>query len=324
MANPSQPPQPDAPGDLTPLTSVNARRSRMLGFVIGLILLLAAGAAITFQRDALTIAFSSLRSAPPGMLALALLAPILSIALASVTFWVLTTRYGKVGRAEMFALIGSAWLMNFLPMWPGMIGRLAYHKTVNGIPVRDSAKAIIWANLLSLFAAITLLATVAVGLMFFGGSDLGLALLACAPIPLLLLAGVYARAKRPEPDPEVWRIVIALAVRIVELHVQALRSWVCFSLVGAPIGWGGALAIASVSGLAGAVNIAPNGLGVREWVVGLVAPALPTSLTLRGDLRLAQGLSADLVNRSAEVVVAIPVGLSCAAWLARRARAQRS
>lgn len=321
MASESQ--APDPPIDSTPLTSINARRSRLLGFLIGLILLAAAGAAITFQRDALGAAFTSLRSAPIGTLALTLLAPLVSVSLASVTFWVLTTRYGVVGRGEMFALIGSAWLMNYLPMWPGMIGRLAYHKSVNGIPVRDSAKAIIWANLLNLIAAIILLTMVAAGFTIFRASHYGITILALAPIPLLLAAGAYARAKRPEPDPEVWRLLVALAVRVLELHTHALRSYLCFSLVGAPIGWGGALAIASVAGLAGAINIAPNGLGVREWVVGLVAPLLPIGLTLRGDLRLAQGLSADLVNRAAEVVVAIPVGLLCAAWLARRTRENR-
>lgn len=322
MASADTSPTPETQS--TPLTSVGVRRSRLLGFLIGLGLLCAAGAALLLHRDALSSAIDALRSASPGMFALALAGPLVSVALASVTFWVLTTRYGAVGRGEMFALIGSAWLMNYLPLWPGMIGRLAYHKSVNGIAVRDSAKAIIWANLLNLIAAMCLLGMVVVGLAIFGAEHIGLAALAMAPAPLLLAAGAYARIKRPEPDPEVWRILVALGVRVVELHVHALRTFVCFSLVGAPIGWGGALAIASVSGLAGAINIAPNGLGVREWVVGLVAPALPVSLTLRGDLRLTQGLSADLVNRAAEVVVAIPVGLTCAAWLARRARASQA
>ncbi len=322
MAPPEESPKLETDG--SPLTSVDARRARLLGSLIGVVLLAAAVAAIVMQRDALTGALDSLRAASPGLLLLALMAPIVNVALASVTFWVLTTRYGHVGKGEMFALIGSAWLLNYLPFWPGMIGRLAYHKNVNRIAVRDAAKAIIWANVLNLIAAITLALLVATGSLFFAGDHVGLALLVIAPAPVLLVIGAYARAKRPEPDPEVWRIIVALAIRIVELHIHALRSFVCFTLVGVPIGWGGALAIASVSGLAGAINIAPNGLGVREWVVGIAAPIVPAGLTLRSDLRITQGLSADLVNRAAEVLVAVPVGLACAAWLSRRVRAMHT
>lgn len=302
------------------LSSRATRRARLMGTVVGLLLVGGAVFAVFTRRDALSGGVSALGAAPVWAIALGAALPILSVLLASVTFWILTTRYGRVGRGEMFALIGSAWLLNYLPMWPGMIGRLTYHKAVNGIPVRDAAKAIIWANALNLLGAAALLCAVGLGAAFFNGDDAGFLLLALAPAPVVMGLAAYARAKRPAPDPEVWRVLAALAVRYVELHVHALRAYVCFALVGAPIAWGGALAIACCAGLAAAVNLAPNGLGVREWVVGLVAPALPTSLTRRADLHLAQGLSADLVNRALEVIVAIPVGLACAAWLAQRIR----
>lgn len=300
--------------------SFNARswRARLAGFGIGVALVAAAGWVILSRREVLLDSWESIRSAPWWALALAASLPVVSVALSSATFWVLTTRYGRVGRVEMFALIGSAWLLNYLPMWPGMLGRLAYHKRMNGIAVNDSIKAILWANGLSLLAAITLAALVGIGAALFAGDDARLSALTAAPVVLLGIAGVHAHRTRPAPDREAWRVPVALSIRLVELHVHAARNHVCFGLVGAPISWGAALAIAAAAGLASGVNIAPNGLGVREWVVGLVAPALPAGLTMRSDLRLAQGLSADLANRTIEVMVAVPLGLLCAAWLARK------
>ncbi len=305
------------------LTGVGVRRARVIGFVIGLALVGAAGWVIVARREAVSGSWDSIRGASWVSLGIAGVLPVVSVGLSAATFWILTTRYGRVGRVEMFALIGSAWLLNYLPLWPGMIGRLTYHTRVNGIAVRDSAKAILWANALNLLAALGLAGCVAVGAMFFAGGDARFAALTVTPVVVLAIAGVYAHRAKPAPDPEVWRLLAALSIRLVELHVHAARSFVCFGLVGAPIAWGGALAIASATGLASAVNVAPNGLGVREWVVGLVAPALPAGLSLRGDLRLAQGLSADLVNRAIEAMVAVPLGLLCAAWLARRRRLAR-
>ena len=51
-----------------------------------------------------------------------------------------------------------------------------------------------------------------------------------------------------------------------------------------------------------------NGLGVREWAVGLTASR---------QVAAAVGLTADLVNRAAELIVAIPLGLAAWVWLTR-------
>ena len=56
-----------------------------------------------------------------------------------------------------------------------------------------------------------------------------------------------------------------------------------------------------------------------KWAVGLTATSLPPELFASGGSR-ATGLTADVVNRAAELVIAIPLGLACCAWLVRRAR----
>ncbi|MHC4784997.1 MAG: hypothetical protein ACYTE6_03445, partial [Planctomycetota bacterium] len=56
-----------------------------------------------------------------------------------------------------------------------------------------------------------------------------------------------------------------------------------------------------------------NGLGLREWAVGLAAPLLTPYV-------LGLGLAAELLNRAAELVVIVILGLGGIAWLTLRAR----
>jgi hypothetical protein len=56
---------------------------------------------------------------------------------------------------------------------------------------------------------------------------------------------------------------------------------------------------------------------VREWGVGLAFPLF------QRDAARAIGLTGDLLNRSAEVLTAVPVGLVCMAILARQRRARK-
>jgi hypothetical protein len=54
-----------------------------------------------------------------------------------------------------------------------------------------------------------------------------------------------------------------------------------------------------------------NGLGVREWVTGLLAPSLAGVAT-------PDALAAELLNRAVEVLLVVPAGLACTPTLARR------
>jgi len=74
------------------------------------------------------------------------------------------------------------------------------------------------------------------------------------------------------------------------------------------------VALAIVSQIAMLVPIAGNGLGLREWAIGLTAASL-TGLDPQA------GLAADLVNRAVEVLVAVPVGLLSARVVSRRLKA---
>ena len=261
-----------------------------------------------------------LRAAPPlrlaALLALVAATPLLS----GVMFYLLTRRCGVVGIGEMCWLITSAWLLNFLPLNPGMFGRIAYHRAVNHIPIRASATTIIWATVLSVIAAAILLVLVVLGeLLLHFNVGAQVALTASGVVPIALLAW-HARRARPKPDPEVWRLVAALAVRYVELHLWGARLWLAFDLVGKPIAFSGALVLAAAATVVSLFPLAPNGLGVREWVVGLLAPLLPIAMVGGAAMSTAAGLEADLLHRAAEIIVAIPMGLVASMWVAGRVR----
>jgi len=294
------------------------RALRLAGFILGLALVCAAGVAVASRGDALRAALSSARSAPALLLVLALALPLASLALTSSAQWLLIERHGRVPAPEMLALTASSWLLNFLPLWPGMFGRLAYLKAMRGIALRDSATTVLWANALSVIGTFGLLAVLTVLASFFGGDDPRLAVGAAAPAAILLALAVYARLVRPRPDPEVWRLIAVVGFRVLDLHVWAARYAVALAIVGAPVGWGAALALACIGAVATSIPLSPGGLGVREWAVGLTAPLLPAALTLQTGLGMHAGLSADLLNRAVEIFLAVPLGLAASAWLAKR------
>jgi hypothetical protein len=244
-------------------------------------------------------AWQSVRGAPPWRLALFVTLPLLSWVFTSILFVVLTRRHGRVGLREMLALIGSSWLLNYLPMRPGLLGRVAYHKAVNGIAVRHSAGTIVWAVVCTVVAAAAM-AAFAFALPR-AGSPAPLAMGLAVPLLICGAAAWWLRAR--DAAGLAWRLVAALGLRYADLLVQTGRYLLAFSLIGKPIGVSDAVTICAA---AQAAQVSPVVFGVREWIVGVFSGAVET------------GLKADLLNRAAEVAVALPVGLVASWWLWRR------
>lgn len=281
------------------------------GFVAGLILLAAAVWAVASQDISgvwHAVATRARWVALVGVLALA------DWLLMSEVFHVLMKPYGVVSRREMRALIGASWLLNYLPMRPGLLGRVAYHKAVNGIAVADSAR-VVAANIGCGFVAMGLGVLVALAPRIFGAPGAAVTV-AAALAPAVLIAAPLAAGLLRRPHLSSWGL--AALLRYVDLWVWAARYFTIFRVLGHEIDPGQALAVAVVSQAAGLVPLFGNGLGLREWAVGLTAASLPVWMSGSGDLGREAGLAADLVNRAAEVAAAVPVGLAGAWWLARR------
>ena len=291
------------------------------GFIVGLLLVAGAIWALRGNTDGFRGAWERTIQrwwSLPVLLGL----PLLNWALVSATFYVLTKRDAqrrpRVSLGEMSALIGASALANYLPLKPGLLGRVAYHKSVNAIPVVESA-GVIFANVMSGCSACVLVLGVGVtGVAAQRGMG-AWGLLATMSLPALACALVAWRSDNRDSRRARWSLAILL--RYLDTLVWAVRYVVVFELVGLHISPAQAALFAGVSNVASLVPIAGNGLGLREWAIGLVAPLLPGWL-IAGGTRAAtsDGLTADLINRLSELVVTIPLGIACGVWVARRMR----
>ena len=295
------------PGRESPAT----RTRRIVGAAVAAALLGAAAWAVWSQRPVLDEALLALRDAPAVLVVGALALPLLSWLATSLTFWLLSRRYARVPAGDMFLLIGTAWLLNHLPFRPGMIGRVAFHKKYHGMAVRDSVRVMISAMALS-GVSLAMLLAVALAVARVEQTVMQVACLA-APTAVAGLAAGLARAA----GMSWWREAAALAVRSLDMLGWVGRYAIVFALVGESPSIERVVVVAAVCQAAMVVPITGNGLGLREWAVGLTFAALATGMR---EQAAAIGLAADLVNRAAETLLAVPVGLGCSWGVARVVR----
>ena len=285
------------PPEASPLDRTQRKVLRRIGTVASVVLVVGALAAIARNQaivDSLSRALASPRWDALAVLAATVVA---QQVLTSTTFWMLMRRHGPVGWGEMNALIASSTLANYIPLQAGSIGRLAYHKVVHGIPVKTSLVVILVAMGL---VAMSLVALTVVGL-WISRTSASWWWVSAAPLawaPLLAWPGT--------------RVVgTCLVLRTIELLVVAVQSWAAFRLSGWDIE---PLTAVGVAVVAGAANLTPfigNGLGVREWAVGLAAPLL-------GGYETDAGLAAQLTGRAVDAAMAVAMGGPAIAWIASR------
>jgi len=292
------------------------RRRAIIGSIIGLTLVVAAIVAVALRRDELAGAWDALVVAPAWMVALALASPLLNLVFVSLALWIITAKHGPVRPAEMLALVSGAWLLNYLPMRPGMFGRIAYHRKFNNISLSTSAALLVLSMGLTA-TAIALLVVLGLALRWTDSLGVEIAIIAGTGGAIGLGALILGQTKGP------WRIAAAIFLRYLDTLVWVARYWLVFHMVGHALSFEQACAIAAVSQAATAIPISGNGLGLREWAVGLSMAALPSWFMqpgATGAQATALGLAGDLVNRGVEMTIAVPVGLIGMAWVANRLR----
>lgn len=303
----------DAPSAASHTSLSRARtRRRLIGFALAALLFAAAVVVMFRSADTFPAAFAAARAADPLLWVILLTLPAINCALSGESFLVLTCRTHAVPRRDMHALIASAWLLNFLPLRPGLVGRVAIHKVVHQIPVRDSARIVIE----SIAVSATALAILAIALVLIPvlGTLPLMVLLTLAPG--LYLAHVFALGEGTSSLRS--RVMLAaLGLRLLDSAVWSLRYLLVFRIVGHPIDPTQAFAIAVVAQIAMLIPLAGNGLGLREWAVGLLAAFLPGWFAdTTSPMSIA--LAADMLNRATEILVALPVGLAGSAYAALR------
>lgn len=321
------PTNPPASADRSPRAGSRALR-RGLYAIIGLLLLGAAIVAVVRSGPAAGEALRAAQSAPAWMIALACLLPLVNLAAVSLSFSLPTSRYGQVGIGEMFALISGAWLLNMLPLGPGKIGRIAYHKTINHIPVRASI-LVLFQVLACNIAAMALVLGCVLAASRAGLSSHSLVPALAAPLAILIGAAAAMRllpAHSALRRTRAWIWPATIALRYVDLAAWTARYSVGFAALGKPM----TLLDSTVVALASeAAMLSPVQVGLREWVVGLVSGALDAGGgwggVAGGGSRLAdvsQGLLVDLINRGIELLILGPIGLISVLWVLRRLRSR--
>lgn len=308
-----------APADVwaSPIHRTRRRRLKFAGTIAGALLILAAVVVVVTRSGELHRALAALAAPSPLALAALAVAIVGSTLLTTLVLLVLIRRFGHVRFGEMLRLVCASTLGNFLPLQPGLAGRVAYHHLVNRIPVKSSVLSIAEATLVS--AVATALLVLSIWLVHRGVppvvADAGASSAPPpAPLPawwLPTLAGLIALPLLPWP--KLRPFALALAARWLDLLLWALRAWACFALVGADITPRDALAFACVALAANMVPFIGNGLGVREWAVGLLATPL-------AGVPVEAGLAAELVGRAAELLFFVPAGLASARGIMRRLR----
>lgn len=291
----------------------NSRRSNLIrraGFVVGVVLLGAAIVYLIANPSELESFYDEMKNAPAWAIGVVLLGPILNWVFVSQCLWALNRRHGQVGRAEMLALVGSAWLLNHLPMRPGLVGRIGYHAKVNQIKVRDSVEASVWSLVHAIIAN-----GIGLGLALLIDPGVGIAqiaLILSLPVFVLIVAALLAETK----SDQLGLMIRGLMWRYADLLVWMLRYAAAFAMLGIEITPIQIVLITAVSQAAQVIPITGGGIGFREWGVGIAATMSKGNVAI--DMPTAIG--ADLINRVAETIIVVPLGLVCTAIVTRRFR----
>src|ERR1051325_3569231 len=125
-------------------------RWRWLGFMVSAVLIVAAAWAIRGQWTALSNVGDVVREGHWWLVAAGIGLPALNWLLSGGIFYILMRPRGwemasrrEVPLGEMMLLIGSAWLLHYLPLSPGLLGRVAYHRAVHRVPVTASVRVLV-------------------------------------------------------------------------------------------------------------------------------------------------------------------------------------
>jgi hypothetical protein len=264
------------------------------------------------------------------LLALVAVVIVSAVVIPGLQFWLVTRPFVSTTPLSvpiMQALLAASSLLNYTPVKAGLIGRVGYLRQYHGVGFRAAVLTHVLIG--AIFAAavvITLLTTVWRGVFdawWWVIAAAGLALSALLAAPLLraslpLSMPVDSRMR----DSLYWAgryLFVCLLVQVAALFAAALRWWLVFRMLGHPISIADAWLAAIVHMFS--VMLGPaNGLGLREWLIGIAGQRGWLSDTLGSDIGV--GLTAALADRAVEAVVLIICGL-IGLWFLRRKTRER-
>ena len=286
------------------MTPQAKRAARAIGFVVGVVLV--GAALIAIVRSAPTLdQLRAVIARPDGwLIAWAVAATVGNLIGASGMFYALVRPFGQITFFEMGKLIAASSVLNYLPMRPGLVGRVVHQEVVNRIPMRRSVLSIVEAAVICAFTVFWL--ALAVAMIRFTSTRVIGGVVAALPIFCGL---AYAMPQEMRSR----RFFEAIFWRWMDLLLWTVRYAVVFEMLGIDLNLESAAAAACIAGAANMIPFIGNGLGVREWAIGLAGPALATWTT-------DTGLAAELLNRCLDLIVVAPIGIGVMPGIAKRIR----
>lgn len=226
--------------------------------------------------------------------------------LAVTMFWVVTRSFDTkppVRWVNMLDLLCASAVVNYLPLRPGLLARAAYLKIYHQLPWIQSAQS------LGIIASMSLLLSLgAFGVVMLSGEGIRWAVAIGCVCFIMTVSGSLAKCLFGRPMFGAWSWVL---IKLADLLVTAGRLWLAFGVVGAPIGWDMAIACGGAGMIVSMLGFTPNGLGIREWAVGISAMGLTPTIGTAG-------LAAAVLDRAIEAMVLLPWGGWSIARLSRQ------
>jgi hypothetical protein len=245
------------------------------------------------------------------------------VVLPGVQFW-LVTRPFVTGRSlslvTMEALVAAGSLLNYAPLKAGLFGRVAYLKHLHGVGYR--AAILTHAVIVVVFVSSSLLTTLitiwrgSFDIVWWLTSLIGLGVLAGITAPILRAAIPSSMNMDPRLCGSLSSLVTYLvpcfAAQLLTLFFTAIRWWLVFRILDRPIGLADAW-LAAVIHVVAVMAGPANGIGLREWLIGIGGTL--GGLSSDPEMNLQISISAALVDRAVEAIVLIVLGLLGLAFL---------
>jgi uncharacterized membrane protein YbhN (UPF0104 family) len=287
-----------AVGSDAPEENVSRRHARLVGWIIGASLLLAAIVVAVRVLPQSVGLLAELERPDPVKLVLLPVLVLVNLLLSTEIFHLLGRRFVAITRLEDLAIVSGLTLANYLPFRPGIFMRISYFKGRHQVPVGSTARVLAEA-----FGATALsILLVLVLLLVAESSSFGVAWVWIASF---IVPGLAALS----PGYRLYARVSLL--RLLEILFWALRIHLSFALLGEPIDFSVASAVALAGMSTQLIPFVGNGLGLREWATGLLAGLLAGTT-------LGQALAAELLIRAAELLVILPAGVMGSLWIRNR------
>ncbi len=279
-------------------------RWRVVGSAVGLLLLAAAIWLVVSRSGELAQAWAALKNPHPQWIAMLVLGVVGAIPTSAVAQSLMLRRTSGVWvpLGEMSRLVTVSTLLNMLPLWPGALGRIGYHRLVHGVPPMRAGIAVVSVRLIGSATGLVMLA----GAWAVGGSTVLVSVGWACVLAGFLLVSIAASTRLAS---------LAAAAMWIDLGWSMLRYVAAFALLGQQIDVGTAGALAGTASVASSIPFIGGAPGLREWSVGWMTARLemlPDALAL--------GLLADLLVRGATLVVLMPIGIVMGRGLSRRLR----